>query len=268
MFMDLKITVIKEEVLPVFSAVWSRRFACFDRVNTAYVILIPKKEGAEEVKDFRPISLVHSIAKLVTKLLANRLTPKLQGMVSSQQSAFIKGHFIQDNFMLVQQTARLLHQQKRARVLLKLDITKAFDYVSWPFLLEVLQKMGFRQIWRDIVSGLLAISSTKTLLNGVPGKSIQNRRVLRQGDPLSPMLLILTMDVLGHLVSKVEDTRLLQPLTTRPLQHRLSLYADDVVMFLHPRESDIQVMLNILKLFGEASGLIANIQKSNVYPIR
>jgi hypothetical protein len=68
--------------------------------------------------------------KLITKMLANRLAKRLNELVSLIQSAFIKGRFIQDNFMLVQQTARLLHQQKLPRLLLKLDITKAFDSVS------------------------------------------------------------------------------------------------------------------------------------------
>jgi hypothetical protein len=93
----------------------------------------PKKDGVDSIKDFRPISLVHSFAKLVTKILANRLASKLNVMVSPNQSAFIKGRFIQDNFMLVQQTSRLLHQQNMASLLLKLDIIKAFDSVSWPF---------------------------------------------------------------------------------------------------------------------------------------
>jgi hypothetical protein len=79
------------------------------------------------VKDFRPISLVHSFAKLVTKVLANRLAGKLNDMISPIQSAFMKGRFIQDNFMLVQQTARFLNQQKQSRILLKLDVSKAFD---------------------------------------------------------------------------------------------------------------------------------------------
>jgi hypothetical protein len=81
-------------------------------VPSAYITLIPKVEGTDQVKDFRPISLVHSFAKLVTKLLANRLATKFQEMVSPVQSAFIKDRFIQDNFMLVQQTARFLHQRK------------------------------------------------------------------------------------------------------------------------------------------------------------
>jgi hypothetical protein len=85
--------------------------------------------------------LVHSFAKLITKLLANRLAD-LDNMVSQNQSAFIKGRSILDNFLLVRQTTKMLHQKKCARILLKLDITKAFDSVSWPFLLEVLGKFG------------------------------------------------------------------------------------------------------------------------------
>jgi hypothetical protein len=153
---------------------------------------------------------VHSFAKLITKILANRLAKRLNELVSPIQSAFIKGRFIQDNFMLVQQTARLFHQQKLPRLLLKLDITKAFDSVSWPFLIEVMQQIGFGHIWRDIVCGLLASSTTQVLLNGSPGERLALRRGLWQGDPLSPMLFILVMDVLGFLFAKAEEAGLLQ----------------------------------------------------------
>jgi hypothetical protein len=211
---------------------------------------------------------VHSFAKLITKLLANRLAPKLQDMVSPIQSAFIKGRFIQDNFMLVQQTARFLHQQKETRILLKLDISKAFDSVSWPFLLEILRHLGFGQIWRDIISGLLYTSTTQVLMNGVPGDLISHCRGLRQGDPLSPMMFILVMDVLGHMFSKAADEGLLLPLSRRAFKHRVSMYADDVVLFLRPTADDIEVTMDILSLFGEATGLKTNLQKSNVLPIR
>ena len=183
-------------------------------LNSAFITLQPKKEGADQPKDFRPISLVHSFAKLITKLLANRLAGHLQQMVSPNQNAFIKGRFIQDNFMLVQQTARFLHQQKQPRILLKLDISKAFDSVSWPFLIEILQHLGLGQIWRDILCGLLSSSSTQVLLNGIPGKHIYHQRGLRQGDPLSPMLFILVMDVLGYMISQAETDSLLQPHST------------------------------------------------------
>jgi hypothetical protein len=67
-------------------------------------------------------------------------------------------------------------------------LTKAFDLVSWTFLMEVLEKLVFERIWRDMVSGLLSTSFAQVLLNGVPGQSIIHRRGLRQGDVLSPML--------------------------------------------------------------------------------
>jgi hypothetical protein len=160
--------------------------------------------------------------------------------------------------MLVQQTARLLHQQKLPRLLLKLDITKAFDSVSWPFLIEVMQQIDFGHIWRDIVCGLLASSTTQVLLNGSPGEHIAHRRGLMQGDPLSPMLFILVMDVLGLLFSKAEEAGLLQQLSRRIKFHRISIYADDVAVFLHPTAEETSITLDILQLFGDASGLINN----------
>lgn len=82
------------------------------------------------------------------------------------------------------------------------------------------------------------------------------------------MLFILVMDILGHLVIKAKEEGLLLPLSSRPLRHRISIFADDVVLFICPEASDIEVTLDILQLFGDASGLRNNIQKSNVFPIR
>lgn len=140
-----------------------------------------------EVKDFCPISLIHSFAKIVTKLLVNRLAQRLHSLVSSSQSAFVKGRCIHGNFMLVQNTAKALHFQE-AKVLIKLDISKAFD-VS---LLEVLRYLGFRPVWCkcNLLSKLQCSSSTRVLLNSELGDLIYHRQGLRQGDPVSPMLCI------------------------------------------------------------------------------
>src|SRR6185436_2522142 len=126
----------------------------------------------------------------------------------------------------------------------------------------------FGSVWCDIISGLLATSSTEVFLNGSPREKIRRHRGLKQDDPLSLMLFILVMDVLCHLVKKAADEQLLQPLARRALQHRISLYADDVVLFLRPSAGDIEITLDILQLFGNASGLTTHLQKSSVLPIQ
>lgn len=185
------------------------------RLNGALVVLIPKKDGAAAVGDYRPISLVHSFAKLITKILVNCLAPKFQSIVATNQSAFIRGHSIHDNFGLVQHTVKYLHNQKAPRLMIELDITKAFDTVSWGFLLQLLQHLGFRSKWCQLICALLSSSKTRILLNGKPGESIQHRRGLRQGDEPSPLLFILVMDVLTALITRAEARNLLQPLATR-----------------------------------------------------
>lgn len=110
---------------------------------------------ARELRDFRPISLLHSFAKLFAKILSRRLASKLDGLVASNQSAFIRSRCIHDNFMLVKQSAKKLHLSKTPAMLLKLDFARAFDLVSWQFLLEVLAHKGFGHRWRAWMAILL-----------------------------------------------------------------------------------------------------------------
>jgi hypothetical protein len=93
-------------------------------------------------------------------------------MVSIDQSDFVKGRSIHDNFLFVQQMARCLYRKKEPHILLKLDITKAFDSVSWDFLLEVLQYLASSRKWCNLLCLLLSTSSTLVLVNGEPGSPI------------------------------------------------------------------------------------------------
>ncbi|WVZ52762.1 hypothetical protein U9M48_003790, partial [Paspalum notatum var. saurae] len=237
-------------------------------LNSAYLTLIPKKTDAINAGDFRPICLVHSFAKLVTKIMSNRLAPHLSTLVSSNQNAFIRGRCIHNNFMMVQQTIRLLHRKRVPSLFLKLDISKAFNSVSRAFLLEVLSHLGFGQNWRNLVTNLLATSSTQIILNGAPGEPIYHQRGLRQGDPLSPMLFILVMDVLNSLFVKAGEEGLLQPIANRSAEQRVSLYADDVALFIRPVDEELTISRELLDCFGKTSGLQTNLHKSCVIPIR
>jgi hypothetical protein len=139
--------------------------------------------------------------------------------------------------------------------------------LSWPFLIEVLRHLGFEPCWRNLVC-LLSTSSTKILINGEPGCSISHLKGLRKGDPLPPMLFILVMDVLNSLFNCAVQEGLLQPLAVQQCQHRISFYGDDVVLFLRPIESEPLLVKELLKVFGQATGLVTNIAKSSATPIQ
>jgi hypothetical protein len=149
------------------------------RLNSPFFTLIPKQTEASRLGDFRPISLVHSFSKLITKILANRLAPKLDKMVSPNQSAFIKDRCIHDNFLMVNQTVKMLQKKGTPSLFLKLHIKKAFDSICWAFLMEVLQHLGFGQIWCNLVLSILSSSSTQISVNEEPRQSIKHKRGLR-----------------------------------------------------------------------------------------
>jgi hypothetical protein len=102
-------------------------------------------------------------------------------------------------FQFFQATAKLLHARKKPSLLLKVDMAHAFNLVSWLFLLEVLWRMGFTSRWTNWVSLLLSTASTRAMFNGLPGLKICHGRGLRQGDPLSPILFPLVMEVISAL---------------------------------------------------------------------
>ena len=124
----------------------------------------------------------------------------MPSLVGLHKSAFMNGRCMHDNFQLVQGTARRLHSRGTAAVMLKLDITKAFDTVDWAFLLEVLSRMEFGDHWLSIVCGLLSSASTRVLVNRVAGGYIANKRGLQQGVPLSSLLFIKVMPCLHYVM--------------------------------------------------------------------
>jgi hypothetical protein len=95
---------------------------------------------------------MHSFTKLVSKVLAIRLVPHINGLVSHAQSDFIRRRCIHENYLYVQNLARAHHRKKTPALLMKLDISKAFDSVSWEYLIDLLQHHAFPSRWRNWLS--------------------------------------------------------------------------------------------------------------------
>ena len=178
----------------------------------------------------------------------------MNGLVMHNQSAFIQSRIIHENFKAVQLTAKLLNHSKVPCSLLKIDIVKAFDTVNWRFLIELLQHLGFSRRWVNWISIILSSVSTRVILNGAPGQRICHARGLRQGDPLSPLLFVLVMEVLNALLKLVDEKGLLFALHPK-VTERAFMYADDVVIFTSPVQQDLALIKTILQLFAGASGL-------------
>jgi hypothetical protein len=229
---------------------------------------LPKTQDATALSDYRPISLINNFVKIITKLLANRLAPHMNDLVSHAQNAFIKRRFIHDNFLYAQRVIQLLHKRRKSALFIKLDISRAFDSIGWNFLLEVLEKLGFSTKWRDWIAALLGSASSRILINGQPTKDIRHERGLRQGDPLSPLLFILAIDPLQRIIEVAANKGILSPVLPRAANLRCSLYADDAAIFASPSNMEVEHLHRILIFFGECSGLRINISKTEIYPIR
>lgn len=133
---------------------------------------------------------------------------------------------------------------------------------------DLMQKQGFPSPFRNWVAALWRTSSSWILLNGVPGNPIPHRRRLRQGDPLPPLLFVLAIDPLQQILDVATAKGDLQKLRGRGPYLRTSLYADDAPIFLAPSKKDVDMLTSILQRFGGVTGLVTNVEKSLVAPIR
>lgn len=116
------------------------------RLNATFLVLILVKGGVEDLRYFRPISLVGGLYKQLAKVLANRLK-EVGKVVPLSQNSFVMGREILDVVLIADKAINLLLKSNECGVLCKLDIEKTYDHVNWNFLLSVLQNMGFGKKW-------------------------------------------------------------------------------------------------------------------------
>jgi hypothetical protein len=119
-------------------------------LNSTYIALILKVSNAASVSDYRPINLCNVVYKIFAKALANRLKVVLPAIISPQQSAFVPGCLILDNMLVAYEALHTMHTRMRGKkgfIAIKVDMSKAYDWVEWGFLEEIMCKLGFDELW-------------------------------------------------------------------------------------------------------------------------
>ena len=157
--------IIKDDFMQLVQAFYNNTLD-LTRLNMASICLIPKKENASEIKNFRPISLINCSLKIITKCLTDRLALCMDDLIDCTQNAFIKGRLIMDNILVANEVLHSVRIAKVQGVLFKLDFEKAYDMVNWDFLLEVLELRGFGERFISWIKALLVSSKTCINING------------------------------------------------------------------------------------------------------
>ncbi|GKC57120.1 RNA-directed DNA polymerase, eukaryota, reverse transcriptase zinc-binding domain protein [Tanacetum coccineum] len=221
-----------------------------------------------KVTDFRPIACCNVLYKCISKVITNRIKPVLGMLVSNNQCAFIPRMSIQDNIFLTQELMKGYNRKGGPkRVAIKIDLQKAYDTVSWSFLKRILKNYGFRV---KMVKWIMQCVTTAGFTINVNRDRIgyfKGGRGLRQGDPMSPYLFTLIMEVFSLVLKRQihNHPRFQYHFGCKPIKLVHVCFADDLLVMCHGDSYSIRVIKSALNEFSACSGLLPNNSKSTVF---
>nr|KAJ0217194.1 hypothetical protein LSAT_V11C300153710 [Lactuca sativa] len=237
--------------------------------NSSFITLVSKVKDPLSLGDFRPISLIGCLYKIIPKVLACRLKKVVGLTVDEVQSTYVDGRSMLDGPLIVNEICSWSKKMKKEILLFKVDFDKSFDYVNWSFLDSTLMQMGYGEKWCNWIRGCLTTARSSVLVNGAPTKEFALQRGVRKGDPLSPFLFIIAMDGLNVAMKTACAKGLFQgikiPISNKMISHLF--YADDALFIGEWDESNIKNLARILRCFHISSGLKVNFHKSKVFGV-
>ncbi|KAG7547431.1 Reverse transcriptase domain [Arabidopsis suecica] len=200
-------------------------------------------------------------------LLGERLKTFLPNVISPAQSAFIPGRLLSENVLLA---TEIMHGYNRSgidpRGMLKVDLRKAFDSVRWDFIIATLRGLNLPEIFIGWITECISTPTFSVSVNGVSGGFFKNKRVLRQGDPLSPYLFVLSMEVFSKLLlSRYSSGYIYYHPKTSDLEISHLMFADDVMIFFDGGSSSLHGINDTLDDFAGWSGLTMNRDKTELF---
>ncbi|XP_070026560.1 uncharacterized protein [Nicotiana sylvestris] len=210
------------------------------------------------------------IEKDVVKwVIHERLVELLPNIISEEHAGFVKGRSIVENVLLTQEIIIdiMLRTKAGPNVVIKLDMEKAYDRLSWLFLTKILRKMGFPEAFIGLIFDLIGNNWYSVLINGQPNGFFKSLMGVKQGDPLSPTLFILAAEALFRDLNSLHTNLYFcgfgMPKWSPKINH-LS-YADDIIIFCLSDETSLRLVMEVLQAYESSSSQQVNKIKSATY---
>ena len=231
-----------------------------ERFLLGIITCIPKGNKARnKLKNWRPITLLNSLYKFYSGIWANRIKVFLPKLIGENQKGFVQGRFIGENTIL---TLDILNETKLSGdkgLMILVDFEKAFDSISWDYISKILTLFNFNSKTISIIKSLQKNSKSKILQNGHLSHQINLGRGCRQGDPISPYLFVLAVELLGE---TFRNHKYIDGIKICRKEHRISQFADDTTLFMKYNEHNLRLCMGILQEFYLISGLKINVDKT------
>ena len=226
--------------------------------------LIPKaNKDLRFLKHWRPISILNTDYKILAKALASRLQEVLPKLVNTDQAGYIKGRYIGENVRIIEDIMTYTELKHLPGYIILIDFEKAFDSVSWDFLLNSLLSLNFGRNFIKWIQILYTSIESCVTNNGYSSRHFQLNRGIRQGCPLSALLFILVAEIMAIKIRSQENIKGIRCENT---EFKIVQLADDTTVFVSDTAS-IGNLISVLQNFELCSGLKINIDKTEIIPM-
>ncbi len=230
-----------------------------------WIAPIYKEKGEKtRVVNYRPITLLNTDYKLLSKTLAVRLAEVAPRLVNKAQAGFVPGRRIHNHTQLARMMMSWAEDNDADGAIVALDQERAYDKVAHDYLWRVLEKFGIPAAFTAIIKSLYANAKTSVMVNGILSKAYQIYRGVRQGDPLSCLLFDLAIEPLSAMIRQSDLEGFSIPRCDEVL--KAVLFADDTTVYL-TRRDDFQTLQEVLDTWCSAAKARFNIGKTEIIPI-
>ncbi len=224
------------------------------------------KEKGERTKivNYRPITILNTDYKLLSKILADRLAVIAPQIINRAQAGFVPGRKIQNHTQLARMMIDWAEMNEENGAIVALDQEKAYDKIAHDYLWRVLERFNIPAVFITLIRSLYAHAETSIMVNGILSKTYRILRGVRQGDPLSCLLFDLAIEPLSAMIRKSAIRGFDIPKCDEVL--KAVLFADDTTVYLS-HQDDFETLQRVLDTWCSAAKARFNISKTEIIPI-